>query len=199
MTSANAFASPKAKMPRRISSALDYIERIRQDVEQEFTFFVAGTPVPQGSKNTTVVRRKNYAGPEGRKAYKSVMYEQEKNLKPWRSMIERVAKTQKPEDWDATGFFGTYAIFFFPRPEFHFDSERELKPKYSNHLYKKTAPDGDKCLRAVNDALTGILFSDDAAVIPGFGCTLYAEPYLPGALISIVKLRGKPDFRLTIP
>jgi crossover junction endodeoxyribonuclease RusA len=182
--------------PKRLNCALDYVERIRSDVEREVTFFVAGTPVPQGSKNSFVVKNKRARpGAVGAAKYRAVMYEQEKMLKPWRSMIKTVAEKNKPEDWSSNGFFGTYAVFFFPRPRFHFGANG-LRPKYENEIYKKTAPDGDKCLRAVNDALTGTLFGDDAAVIPGFALTLWAEPYLPGALISIVKLNGRPNFML---
>lgn len=178
----------------RLNRALDYVEKVREDVEKEFTFFVPGIPVPQGSKNAFVANRKKPApNATGRQKYRAVMYEQEVNLKPWRQAIAKTAERLKDPEWTTDGYFGTYAVFFFPRPKYHF-GPNGLTERYAKEVYKKTAPDGDKCLRAVNDALTGILFGDDAAVIPGFALTLYAEPYLPGALISIVKLCGRPVF-----
>jgi Holliday junction resolvase RusA-like endonuclease len=148
--------------------------------------------VPQGSKNAVVVRKRGKNGkpiPEtGKSAYRAVMYEQEKNLEAWRNNVKLFAKKQLPENWDGSGCFANWSIFFFPRPQYHYDRHGKLKPEYGQVLYKKTKPDGDKCLRALNDSITGVVFSDDAQVVPGFGMTAFADPGLPGALVTIVKL-----------
>jgi Holliday junction resolvase RusA-like endonuclease len=127
-------------------------------------------------------------GESGRGAYRAVMYEQEKYLKPWRASIKKIAEMNKPDGWKLDGCFANWSVFFFPRPKYHYDSREKLKPQYRNALYKTTKPDGDKCLRAVNDAITGVIFNDDALVGPGFGMTAFADPGLPGALITVVKL-----------
>lgn len=157
-----------------------------------FNFFVPGIPVPQGSKNATVVPRKgkngkcNPAG--GKSSFRAVMYEQEKGLAKWRGNVKRFAAMQLPKNWNSSGCFANWSVFFFPRPGYHYSKDGTLKPEYSQILYKKTKPDGDKCLRAINDSITGVVFGDDAQVVPGFGMTAYADPGLPGALITIVKL-----------
>lgn len=53
--------------------------------------------------------------------------------------------------------------FIFPRPKSHFRSNGKLKP---NAPYgKSTKPDLTKLVRAVEDALTGIIWIDDAQVV----------------------------------
>lgn len=168
------------------------------DLEIEFTFFVPGAPVPQGSKNAAVVRKRgkngNYTELNGARGYRAVMFEQERGLKPWREAIASTAKRKLPDNWSLNGEFAVYCAFFFLRPNYHYNKDRELKSEYKNVFYKTTKPDGDKCLRAVNDAITGIAFEDDATVVSGSGLTLWADPGLPGALITVGRLRGNPVF-----
>ena len=73
---------------------------------------------------------------------------------------------------------------FLPRPRGHFDRHGALKP--SAPIAPIVKPDGDKLMRAVLDALTGVAFRDDAQVVRQALEKLYcAEGQPPEARISV--------------
>jgi hypothetical protein len=62
-----------------------------------------------------------------------------------------------------TGALELRATFVFPRPKSHFGTGRNAgKLKPSAPALVTTRPDLDKLVRAIGDALTGVVFSDDA-------------------------------------
>lgn len=117
-------------------------------------FTVTGTPATAGSKKPFVYRSKK----DGK--YRASMAPDNKRQKPWMSLVSMTA---------AEIFIGpvltcplVLAIdFYFVRPKSHFRADgRSLKkgaPPY--HAQK---PDLCKLIRAVEDALTGIVWRDDA-------------------------------------
>jgi crossover junction endodeoxyribonuclease RusA len=99
---------------------------------------------------------------------KGIMVEQLKNLGPWREAVINAALT-----------------FRFPRPKHHFGTGRNAeKLKLSAPIYKESAPDLDKLVRAVGDALTqaGVL-RDDALIVALAAAKVYDEH--PGAKVVI--------------
>jgi crossover junction endodeoxyribonuclease RusA len=105
--------------------------------------FVPGTPRPQGSKKSLGPRR---------------MVESSIHVGPWR---ERVAWFSVQELADVSPIdrlipVVTWVEFVMPRPS--------SAPKKSTPPAIRQ-PDLDKCLRAINDALTGIAWVDDAQVV----------------------------------
>jgi crossover junction endodeoxyribonuclease RusA len=118
-------------------------------------FTVLGEPQPQGSK--TVGR-----GAGGR----SFVREDNPQLQPWRERVERAARAAMDGQQVQTGPLRLRAVFVFRRPVGHYGTGRNngrLRP--SAPAYVQTRPDLDKLLRAVGDALTGIVCRDDAQLV----------------------------------
>lgn len=84
------------------------------------------------------------------------------------------------------GPLGLVCVFTFGRPKSHFRSGRfagQLKTGAPRAPTVK--PDTTKLVRAVEDALTGIVWRDDAQVIEQSACKRYGSP--PGARVVIYR------------
>jgi crossover junction endodeoxyribonuclease RusA len=135
------------------------------------TFDILGIPAPQGSK---------------RHLGHGILVESSKRVKPWRTDIQQTALSHKPPDWHHHTPITITLTFRFPRPKSHFSTKGTLKPSAPQHLVTRTG-DIDKLARATLDALTGILFADDAQVIALTAHKRYTiPPELPGALITVI-------------
>lgn len=112
-------------------------------------FTVQGRAAPQGSK---------------RALGRGVMVESSKRVKPWREDVRMVAGLAMTGDpWG--GPIALEVAFDFRRPASHFLTDGiTLSSIGRRALYPGRRGDGDKLLRAVMDALTGIVFHDDDQV-----------------------------------
>lgn len=122
-------------------------------------FTVYGTPEPAGSKrgfNTGAGVRVVDANPKA---------------KDWKRMVAQVAgeHTDDSDPLDDGLFDGPLAVefqFYVPRPLGHFGTGRNSGMiKRSSPLYPTTRPDALKLARAVEDALTGVLYRDDSQIV----------------------------------
>lgn len=120
-----------------------------------FEVFVEGTPVPQGSKSLSRT---------------GVMYEANKALKPWRARVRAAALWRAPAEL-MEGPLVLAVAFGMPRP------------KTVKREFPSVKPDLDKILRAVGDALTGVVYKDDAQIIRDDPIEFYAT--IPGAHIFV--------------
>lgn len=102
-----------------------------------FHLFIAGTPIPQGSKTARVIN--------GR----AIMFEANKKHKSWRETLTHAMRGAAPTDQPV-------------RVELTFIFER---PKTVKREYPSVKPDIDKLCRSVLDAATGYLFKDDSQVV----------------------------------
>jgi len=116
-----------------------------------FTFTVLGKPAPQGSK---------------RHVGRGVMVESSKRCKPWRQDVRHTALDLRPDDWHANmdAAITLSVVFIFARPKSHFRANGQLKPSAPAHCTGRIG-DVSKLVRAVEDAMTGILYNDDAQII----------------------------------
>ncbi|MBZ6085876.1 RusA family crossover junction endodeoxyribonuclease [Streptomyces olivaceus] len=115
---------------------------------------VYGLPAPQGSK---------------RHVGNGVMVESSKKVKPWRQDVKQAALDTVAEHADWTPLDGPLIasmVFTFARPKGHYRTGRNA------HLLRDSAPprphgmpDLSKILRSTEDALTGIVWKDDARVV----------------------------------
>ena len=115
------------------------------------TFTVLGKPAPQGSK---------------RHVGRGVMVESSKRCKPWRQDVRHTALDLRPDDWYANmdAAITLSVVFIFARPKSHFRANGQLKPSAPAHCTGRIG-DVSKLVRAVEDAMTGILYNDDAQII----------------------------------
>jgi len=118
-------------------------------------FVVYGVPQPQGS--TRAFMRPGMKFP-------IVTSDNPKN-KPWRqetASCAMIAMSGKPV-WE--GAVSLTVDFYFDRPK-----------AQKKALYKTTKPDVDKLVRSIADALTGIVFGDDARVVQMTCRKAYGSP-----------------------
>lgn len=123
-------------------------------------FRVYGRPAPQGSKKSIGGNR---------------FVETSKYLPAWRAAVNAAAKAALPD-----GFVpfdepvSIHMIFFIEPPK---------KPKFD---WPAVAPDASKLQRAVEDALTGVIWVDDSRVVEWYGREEYANASNPpGVLITV--------------
>ena len=111
-------------------------------------FWVYGEPKPQGSK-------KAFVNPRTQRA---VLVESSKGLRPWRQDLSATAMAERPHGWELLdGAIALELEFRLPRRKKH--GRRACTPDDA-----AVRPDSSKLLRAVEDALSGVLIWDDARI-----------------------------------
>lgn len=141
-------------------------------------FLVRGLPVPQGA----LVR-----SPHG-----GLYHRDARRLEDWRHAIAAAAAGAI----DGPPIEGPVSVsvdFVFPRPQSHYlpansrRPEPELRPGAPVH--HSGAPDVDKLLRALLDALTGVVIRDDGQVAITRASKLYETPERPvGCAVAVRSL-----------
>lgn len=116
-------------------------------------------PKTAGSKRAFVIPGKNGAGP------RAIVTDACKTSRDWKGDVKRFA-VGVYQRAPLEGALILELIFRLPRPKSHFRSGK------NSHLLKENAPrypavkpDVLKMTRAVEDALTGILWRDDAQIV----------------------------------
>ena len=134
-------------------------------------FTVYGEPAPQGSKTVAKSKGKTWVREDNRKT------------EPWRNAVAAAAVEAMDGQAPIAGPVELEVIFVFARPKAHYRTGKragELKPSAPHYAAKQ--PDADKLVRAIGDAITGIVVVDDAAIVK-----LRAEKHFgsPGALVTV--------------
>lgn len=133
--------------------------------DKPVAFTVRGLPVPQGSVRAFV------AGGRAHVAARSAP------LMAWRTAIATAASTAMADRALLEGPLSVDAMFYLPRPA--------SLPK-KRVTYPSKRPDLDKLTRALCDALTGVVWRDDAQVVVLYMQKLYAfEQYPPGVSVWV--------------
>ena len=127
------------------------------------TFVVHSAGAPQGSK---------------RHVGNGVMVESSKRVKPFRQDVRFTALDTVDPAWDRTGPMSLTVDFHFVRPKSHFTSKGALTKRAPMFPTARTVGDIEKLCRALNDALSGVLFDDDSQVVECHARKLYAETAL---------------------
>lgn len=137
------------------------------------TFFVHGTPAPQGSK---------------RHVGNGVMVESSKKVKPWREAVKYAALEAGVEQF--TGPVSVRVTFWMARPKSHYRTGKKA------HLLRHDAPewaagrpDLDKLLRSTFDALgeAGV-WRDDSQVVLVSACKRYIRAGDAGADVMVAEV-----------
>lgn len=124
------------------------------------SILVLGTPVPQGSAKAFIV---------GKGKPHAVVTHDNADTMPWRDSIRAHARKQ------------VGPVIEYPRPQaVHLSVDfvmprRASAPKRSTPKHTRK-PDVDKLIRAVADALTGVVYEDDSQIVSVDARKFEAEP-----------------------
>lgn len=145
---------------------------------RSISFFVPGQPTPAGSKKVIRAHGKTLvidaSGSRG---------------KAWRKRIREVAHLHRPDPL-LDGPVALVLHFVRPRPKAHYVRDNQLKP--SAPLFPTTRPDLLKLARSVEDALTSVIYKDDAQIV----CETLTQCYSAGnnddigVYVTITELGG---------
>lgn len=126
-------------------------------------FTVYGTPAPAGSKKGFV----------NRKTGRVIITDDAKNSRPWKAQISDKAAEAMAGAPLLDGPVVLHLLFVVTRPKGH-TGKRGLLPSAPAH--PTTRPDVLKLARAVEDALSGIVYRDDAQIVAELLVKEYGEP-----------------------
>lgn len=145
-------------------------------------FFVAGIPKPGGSKKYI-----GHTKPKpGQKARPILIDDAGKGNKEWRKAVADTARVVMAGKPLMTGPIRFYFNFQMPRPKYHFNRRGELNA--SAPRWPTVKPDTTKLIRSTEDALTGIVWTDDAQVCDQSARKEYTNNNSPGCTITITRL-----------
>jgi hypothetical protein len=155
------------------------------------SFEVRGVPAPQGSKR--------YFGAS--ESGKTRVAESSARVKPWRTDVRAAAERALDDRYPWQGMENpprdrlwtepvlVEMLFYLPRPMAHYrtgrnaDVLRDTAPRYP----AGTTNDLDKLIRAVLDALTGMVWSDDGHVVGLYVTKLYSHQGKPPGVSVHIK------------
>lgn len=130
-------------------------------------FTVYGKSEPAGSKTAYV------------RGNRAIVTDANKKSKPWKGVVAKTAAEARAERGIPlmTGPVSLDVVFIRARPKGHYGTGRNaatIKPSAPEH--PTTKPDATKLLRGVEDALTGILWQDDAQIVVQHVRKEYGDP-----------------------
>lgn len=135
--------------------------------DEPVTFTVLGRPQPAGSK-------KGFVNP---KTGRVIITDDAKKSRPWKSVCSGDAHVAMAGRVLLDGPLGFKVTFYVQRPKSHFGTGRNARTlKDSAPAYPAVKPDTTKLVRAIEDALTGIVWRDDAQVVTQVAFKRYGEP-----------------------
>lgn len=129
------------------------------------SFTVYGIPAPAGSKRGF------------QRGGRVIITDDSKRSRPWKAQVATAAG----ETMDGAGLLSgpllLEVLFVMPRPRGHLGTGRNAeRVRASAPTHPIVKPDTTKLLRAVEDALTGIVWRDDAQVVVQHVEKVYGEP-----------------------
>ncbi len=158
-------------------------------------FFIPGLPRPGGSKTAKAVFRKDgsmVTVPNGRGGVRPLITVRDdaKGNADWKALVAHFAQQAvraRPEFPVPPGQpLLLQVVFTMPRRKGDYRSSGEVKS--TAPIYHTVKPDGTKLMRSTEDALTGILWADDAQVSAPLPLKVYGTK--PGARVIVTSLKS---------
>lgn len=143
--------------------------------------FVPGIPRPAGSKRGFAFHRKNG------KLGVALADATGANGKEWRATLSGVIS----QAWQSAPLDDAVTLdleFVLPRPKSHY-TKKGLRPNAPH--WHTSKPDRLKLARAVEDAMTGVVWRDDSLTVTGSTCKRYGER--PGVRIVVLPAPQMPS------
>lgn len=138
--------------------------------------FIPGQPVPQGSMVPFIDKRTKKA---------NLKPDNERELMSWRRNVTAHARIKWPGS-PTNNPIRLDVVFWFSRTKLTAGGPQRLSGRVPCN---RTTPDRDKLLRAVQDALTGVVYVDDSRAIAGETEKRFVGPKeRPGVLLRIEEL-----------
>ena len=159
---------------------------IEADPGPTIAFEIFGEPRPAGSKRAFPFRRKD--GSLGVRVTHDNPHAQN-----WMAAVAQAARKTYHGPL-LTGAVALEITFYRPRPAGHFGSGRnagQLKP--SAPRFPTTKPDNTKLRRAIEDAMSGVIYRDDSQIVDGNDQKRYGECYR--TVVRIESLDGETEPR----
>jgi Holliday junction resolvase RusA-like endonuclease len=128
------------------------------NIPTSLRFVVEGTPVPQGSMKAFKTEKMKFP----------VIVSDNSKLKGWRKLVADLAHLAMRKNRFVTIGKNVPVRLIL---DFYFEKEISVK-----RLDKITKPDLDKLVRSLGDALTGIVYDDDAQVTELIARKFYGSP-----------------------
>ena len=139
-------------------------------------FFVNGIPAPGGSKR--------FVGMSKRTGRAILIDAGGKKNTNWKKIVAHIGKDAWGNRPLLTQALSLQVIFFMPRPKCHYRTGKNAHLLREDALARPvTKPDTTKLLRSTEDALTGILWADDAQIVEQHASKHYGQT--PGATIIL--------------
>lgn len=138
------------------------------------SFFVPGIAKPAGSKRAFYVA----------KLKRAVITDDCAKSKDWKGDVKHAAKAAMHDAPPLKGPVSLVVEFRMQRPKSHYGTGRNaslLKPGAAE--WHTSKPDATKLLRCIEDAMTGIVWDDDAQVVRQEVIKRYDEK--PGAMVVV--------------
>ena len=126
---------------------------------QRISFFVPGIARTQGSHKAFPYRKKS--GKTG----VVVVHDAGKELATWRESVSWHARRHTVEMFDPSVALQLCCLFALRRPLSHFTRSGTLSSKGRECQTPIFKPDLDKLVRAIADALSGIVYHDDSRIV----------------------------------
>lgn len=136
------------------------------------SFTVLGIPAPQGS----------FRAAYSEKSKRAFLVQSCKRTMPWRQEVAAVAAKAMKGLALLDGAAELTVYCFLPRPRSHY-GKHGLRP--SAPKYPTPKPDLSKMVRAIEDALTGVVWTDDSRVVSQHNHKLYADSEPPKAIVEV--------------
>lgn len=151
-------------------------------------FAVYGTAQPAGSKKIVTHP----------KTKRPIVIDDSKGSRPWKREVAKIAKRRMTERELLDGPLHLTLVFVMPRPKGHYGTGRNagtLRPAAPR--WPTVKPDATKLLRCVEDALTGIVWHDDAQIVHQNVSKRYAPPgTTPHVQIFVDTVDEAPQLRM---
>jgi Holliday junction resolvase RusA-like endonuclease len=139
------------------------------------TFTVLGVAAPQGSKKLNPIFRGAKGSPDRQFVGTRVGDDNPKTM-PWRQDVAARAREAMLGAPQLLRSVILTVVFEFPRPKSHYRTGRyasELRADAPRHV--ATKPDLSKLVRAIEDAMTGIVWRDDSQVAAVRAMKVYSD------------------------
>jgi Holliday junction resolvase RusA-like endonuclease len=151
-------------------------------VAEPIGFWIPGVPQPAGSKRAFPIKRAN--GSIG-----VAVTDANPTSRSWKNDVAHAALSVVGGGYEPLrGPLSLRVTFNLPRPKSHYGA-KGLKP--GSPRWHTSKPDATKLLRGVEDALTGILWGDDAQVSEQHVTKVYTSG-ASGVRIEVLSLSPEP-------